>query len=67
MSSSIAGCLSPQTCGKKINPNFEPLRFAYTRAALELTLNVSSAQRIALLFSISRHVYMRQEQYYSAV
>ncbi len=52
---------------KKKNPESNPSGFAYVRAALELSLEVSFDAMLALAFSMSKHIRIEHNVCYSVV
>jgi len=52
---------------KKKTPKSNPSEFAYIRVALELLLEISFDTMLALAFSMSRHIRIEYNIYYSVV
>ncbi len=52
---------------KKKNPQPNPSEFAYVRAALGLSLEVSFDAMNTLAFSMSRHIHIEHDVRYSVV
>jgi len=62
----VASVLRPMQKKRK-NPKASPSEFAYVRAALGLALVISSCAINALVFSMSKHIRIEQNNYYSVV
>jgi len=52
---------------KRNNPQSNPSEFAYVRAALKLTLEISFDAIILLAFSMSKHIRIEHNVRYSVV